>query len=503
MAIKGHLGTFSKYSLSGWVYDSQNVKRKLTVYLKVGERVVTSSVAEIERPDLVTKKIGDGRCAFNIKLPTLLSDHEYQHANVGVEGETFSFPNLSQARQKAKRDLPPDIELPVRLRTLEEVVSNLDKDKKTVAFTSFGPYKDQYGRIWEKLHKKNKYNVINLCTKFTGHEFDHFENTAFIAPNALKAYTFIDYAIASNQPVHHFPKNATLINFQHELLDFASSVHYDYHMISTRLLMRHAKLTLLNGLNARNLPDKPINLLPAGYVKVDNLSKAVEATTDSMQDTIIIAPTYKLKGVTLEGGHIIPNYLAEITRRFLKEYPNYRIYVRFHPAAINYYPDWIPEFEKQFSSHDSIAIDRGYGDILPEYRRARFLITDYSGTAYTFAFSTRKPVIFFSPKEDRIAPIQYEAGEAFGYFAGANYLSMRSFVGDIATSYDELIKKSNELLGNCAHYRNGIEQVRKLLLYNFGCVEEYMVNSLEAILDGNSPNGYLINKRVAGEAGGC
>ena len=64
------------------------------------------------------------------------------------------------------------------------------------------------------------------------------------------------------------------------------------------------------------------------------------------------------------------------------------------------------------------------------------LITDISGTAYTYAFLTKKPVIFFSKNEELV--------DEFGYNE-RSYFKDRDKVGIIVKNLDEVLNAINNI----------------------------------------------------------
>ena len=52
---------------------------------------------------------------------------------------------------------------------------------------------------------------------------------------------------------------------------------------------------------------------------------------------------------------------------------------------------------------------------LDSYSSSKFMITDVSGTAYTYAMLTKKPVFFFSKSEDKINSSNYKNLNGYYY----------------------------------------------------------------------------------------
>ena len=88
---------------------------------------------------------------------------------------------------------------------------------------------------------------------------------------------------------------------------------------------------------------------------------------------------------------------------------------------------------KQYNSYNflcnfSVDLSTSY---LKSYSEAKLLITDFSGTAYTFAYSTLKPVIFFSKNENKF---RKNKDSKLSYFKDRNK------IGLISTNIQSLVK---------------------------------------------------------------
>ena len=89
---------------------------------------------------------------------------------------------------------------------------------------------------------------------------------------------------------------------------------------------------------------------------------------------------------------------------------------------------------------------------IESYRKSKFLITDFSGTAYTYAFSTEKPVIFYSSlnKLSFIKEIK-----------SMYYFKDRKEVGYIMTNIKDLLKKVKEIDKKKIILKTKIKNLRK------------------------------------------
>ena len=78
---------------------------------------------------------------------------------------------------------------------------------------------------------------------------------------------------------------------------------------------------------------------------------------------------------------------------------NYKIIFRPYPA--NRDSKLIKNIKKKFEKEKIFSLDMS-DDYFEIYSRSLCLITDISGTAYTYAFMTGRPIIFFSNNESTL-----------------------------------------------------------------------------------------------------
>ena len=97
------------------------------------------------------------------------------------------------------------------------------------------------------------------------------------------------------------------------------------------------------------------------------------------------------------------------------------------------------------------------------------MITDISGTAYTFSFLTNSPVIFFSINERK----------ALKEYASLNHFIDRKKIGDVITNIKNLKKTINQLIKNRAMYKKKINLLKKNKLDYIGKTQDrfsYLIN---------------------------
>ena len=80
-----------------------------------------------------------------------------------------------------------------------------------------------------------------------------------------------------------------------------------------------------------------------------------------------------------------------------------KVIYRPHPLDLTYKGDYkfVEKINNIFSKNSRFKLDNSISYI-DSFRSAKFMATDITSSAYTFAYSTNKPVIFFSPNEEKL-----------------------------------------------------------------------------------------------------
>ena len=83
--------------------------------------------------------------------------------------------------------------------------------------------------------------------------------------------------------------------------------------------------------------------------------------------------------------------IESIIDKILKK-TNYNVVFRPHPSNLNYKN--VNKIMKKFVNNKRVKIDRTT-NYLKTYSESELMISDLSGTAYTYSFLTHNPTIFF------------------------------------------------------------------------------------------------------------
>ena len=141
------------------------------------------------------------------------------------------------------------------------------------------------------------------------------------------------------------------------------------------------------------------------------------------------------------------NYLPSLIKILIHK--NIKVVFRPHPSNIN---DPITlKIVNIFKDKKKFKIDKSL-DYFKVYSSSSIMITDYSGTAYTYALLTKKPVIFFSVNEKYINKEKYDR---------LNYFKDRKTIGLIANNPNGINYCLKKILKNKKKFKKNILKIKK------------------------------------------
>ena len=218
------------------------------------------------------------------------------------------------------------------------------------------------------------------------------------------------------------------------------------------------------------LPAK--NLIPCGYVLLDDLRRDFKPGEKGDKPRILIAPSWQEDNLL---DSVIDDLLGQLLGR------GYRITVRPHPEyvkryrlrldqLIERYADADPEeltFETDFTSNRSIW-------------ESDLLVTDWSGISVEYSYTTERPCLFINTKIKCLNPEWEKIGLT------PLEISLRDEIG-VSLEKDavkgEAKKTVAEMLTNADKWREKIAAVRDELVFNPGrCGEvaaDYIITALQ------------------------
>jgi len=133
-----------------------------------------------------------------------------------------------------------------------------------------------------------------------------------------------------------------------------------------------------------SLPEK--KLVEWGYCLLDEMRADYNSKSHAEGDrkSILIAPSW-------QKGNIVDNCLDTILEALRGK--GYQVTVRPHPQHVKHQPEKMEMLKKRFENDDDIVIQTDFSANNTVYD-ADIMITDWSGIAYEYSFTTYKPVVF-------------------------------------------------------------------------------------------------------------
>ncbi len=322
-------------------------------------------------------------------------------------------------------------------------------------------------------HPSNTYDLNSK--KYLDDLFDNFENNYLII-NAHKKnnlekrnYFFLNYDLMLNWIFYvdiffshyicdKFTKNSIRIYMHHDIYDtplvsedkkkelFKRVIKYNYLFLPNKISLEMFKkfLSKYNDNPHIAIP----KLIETGYLKLDYLNNRRKTYKISRKDSIVIAPTNFIAFPELS----IESYLEELISLLIDK-TKYNIVYRPHPSNRNHSKTL--KIIKKFETHKKFFFDNS-SDYFESYLKSNCMITDLSGTAYTYAFFVKQPVIFFSKNENLIKKLNYHELSCF---------KDRDKIGLITKNTDQVLNTINNIESIKSNLLSSINILEKEMLY--------------------------------------
>ncbi|MBQ9329166.1 MAG: membrane protein insertase YidC [Solobacterium sp.] len=250
-------------------------------------------------------------------------------------------------------------------------------------------------------------------------------------------------------------------------------VYVPHAMDSLNLTMRTASMDhfdaiLVTGKNQKEeieatehvyqLPPK--ELIECGYPLLDDMRKAYQAKREvtRSEKTILIAPSWQTD-------NIVDSCLDELLEQLNGE--DYHVVVRPHPQHIRHMPERMNQLKERFAGNRNIEIQTDFSrnDTVFE---SDLMITDWSGIAYEYAYTTCKPVLFIDTPMKVMNP-EYEKIDV-----PPINIWMREVIGKVVSpnAMEEVPSVVKELLSHSEEYRETIDSFVKEYVYHPGTAGE-------------------------------
>lgn len=431
--------------------------------------------------------VGDREMRSPLPLDKLEKGFDVVRTSVGHETVAHllakRFPLLHQqiefAAELVDKPTPPDLLATLLAYEKDAIREAVAQGRPTVAvYCPTGAYRAHIGNLAQALRTRG-YPCVALYGTVCEDEFESADNAYYAGNDLVSELDFIDVFIVPTL-MDVLPEAAVKILFVHDIFDsplgdenefrrFADL--FDYFFLPTTYSMDAFRRVL----GARELPDggerRPPDsrcLIPGGYIRLDR-NLAYMRDHPCRPDAVVYAPTVALP----EWGDLasLPRYGARIVASLLAGLPDLTVIFRPHPHSLG--TDAVGAIVERFGDDPRFVFDDAPSAYMPTYARSRALVTDMSGTAFTYAFTTLRPVVFFSPA----------AGEDRGQAGQVRYFSARDKIGLVTDDLAGLASVVRAAIEGTEEKGRAIEELRDSVVFNVSRAESYFLDTFPFIAE--------------------
>lgn len=347
-------------------------------------------------------------------------------------------------------------------------------------------YQENIIDLVDELNKQPNVHSYIIYNSFTSNELKNKKNSLFIDLGYLKFIPLVNFFLSkinfliSSYVIYIFLPNTKNIYISHDIYDtpmvnkivekdlFLSLSKLDYIFVSSRIVKEYFEKTFNKYLKF-NIYKKKTKVINTGYLKLDHVNlelKKIKKIKNKF--CILIAPTaskhYSQENLSLNLDAII-NFLVK---------NKYEIIYRPHPMdlTIKGNPDLIKKITNKYKKFDNFKLDTT-PSYIESYKVSDVLVTDFSGTAYTYAFSKNSPVIFFSRNvNDKLSNdfkklYYFKDRNKIGYVVN-NFLTLKKKLDKIKKNRNIFFDKINELRSKrIQYYDNSLCKTKDSLIKLF------------------------------------
>ena len=340
-------------------------------------------------------------------------------------------------------------------------------------------YQENILELIDEIKKEKNVEVILGYNLGSSNEVKNYDKAFFINLGYLKFIKQIDIFLSS-YVVYDFPKATNKVYINHDIYDtpmvdeekeknlIKTLNKCNYIFLSSEIAIS-ALSKKINDYSEYKVDEKKPLLINTGYLKLDHVYKKLK-NDEFDEDSILLAPTLSsmLKNFNLD------EYLDSIIKEILDK-SEFKIIYRPHPRdMINTKKKlFINNIYNKYKDNKKFSLDYKTS-YLDSYKRSKILITDFSGTAYTYAFSKLRPIIFFSKNENNLIDSK---------FNDLYFFKDRLKVGKIVQNIDNLKEEIYSVNKQIEFYSNQISLLRSERIKFFRNSIQQNILSLQNILN--------------------
>ena len=215
---------------------------------------------------------------------------------------------------------------------------------------------------------------------------------------------------------------------------------------------------------------KKKTILKYGFGLIDNMIACYESKSDLGHDpkVILIAPSW-------QEDNMLDLCIDEILQHLLGR--GYQIILRPHPQYVRHFRDKLTSLQNKYASHSDFILQTDFSSNDTVFN-ADILMTDWSGIAYEYSFTTLKPSLFINTpmkvmnpdyREIDVVPFDIEIRNQIGIS-----IELEN-IGSIKETVDKLLYEES-------YSKEKMKQMREKYLYNVSASAEigakYIINRL-------------------------
>jgi YidC/Oxa1 family membrane protein insertase len=193
-----------------------------------------------------------------------------------------------------------------------------------------------------------------------------------------------------------------------------------------------------------------------GYSLIDNMVAAYEKQEGKENDPKVI-----LIGPSWQEDNIMDSCIETILDKLLGH--GYHVILRPHPQYVRHFGDKLKAMEAQYAAHEDFTLQTDFSSNDTVFN-ADILITDWSGIAYEYSFTTLKPTLFIDTPMKVMNPDYKEIDVEPFDIVIRNQIGI-SLKPDALDDIEETVQK---LLYHPTYSKESMQAIREQYLYNVG-----------------------------------
>jgi CDP-glycerol glycerophosphotransferase (TagB/SpsB family) len=333
-------------------------------------------------------------------------------------------------------------------------------------------YQENIVALANLLNKNSNISVYLIYNSLTSDELKSKKNSIFIDFGYLRFIPFVNFFLSkinlliSSYVIYIFLPNTKNIYISHDIYDtpmvnkaiekdlFSSLSRLDYIFVSSNIVKKYFENSFKKYLKLKKTLKKT-EIVNTGYLKLDHITNILEKTKKNINKlSILIAPTASKHYAKYNLSSNLDNMINFLLKK------KYQIIYRPHPLDLtekgNY--NLVKKVINKYQKFENFKSDMN-PSYLNSYANSNILITDFSGTAYTYAFSKDSPVIFFSTNKNR---------ELNNTFTKLHYFKDRNKIGYIVNNFLDLDKKLTTIKKKKYFFSYQIKKLKKKRIQYIG-----------------------------------